>query len=114
MCSNSRRASDWRKASSSLPGQAPGSNEKEKRKHACQTSINTHPDRAPEGKTAEGIEIIKRKTLSIQQLHKGNHRHPCGQFERTKVFTLGCRGYALINQGGICGSFREPREGRIL
>jgi hypothetical protein len=26
-----------------------------------------------------------------------------------KVFTLGCRGYTLINQGGICGSFREPR-----
>ena len=33
---------------------------KKKKKHACQTSINTHPDRAPEGKTAEGIEIIKR------------------------------------------------------
>lgn len=28
-------------------------------------------------------------------------------------FTLGCRGYALINQGGLCSSFRELRDGSI-
>ncbi|KAH7147943.1 hypothetical protein DER46DRAFT_580380 [Fusarium sp. MPI-SDFR-AT-0072] len=49
--------------------QAPESNEKNKRKHACQTSINTHPSHAPEGKTTAGVEIIKQ-TVSIQQLHE--------------------------------------------
>ncbi|WJG37262.1 uncharacterized protein FOBCDRAFT_234189 [Fusarium oxysporum Fo47] len=39
------------------------------RKHACQTSINTHPSHAPEGKTTAGVEIIKQ-TISIQQLHE--------------------------------------------
>jgi hypothetical protein len=104
------------KTSSSQPGQAPDSNEKEKKKHACQTSINTHPERAPEGKTAIRVEIIKRKKqLSIQQ--KPRRQLPPSlrtDREDQKVFTLGCRGYTLINQGGICGSFREPREGRIL
>lgn len=27
--------------------------------YACQTSIDTHPERAPEGKTTNGDEIIK-------------------------------------------------------
>ena len=72
-------------------------------------------ERAPEGKTAVRIEIIKRRKQTLYTAAaQGNHRHPCGQSERTKVFTLGCRGYTLINQGGICGSFGEPREGRIL
>ncbi|UZP34187.1 hypothetical protein NXS19_002003 [Fusarium pseudograminearum] len=38
---------------------------KRKKKHACQTSINTHPDRAPEGKTAIRVEIIKRKRQTL-------------------------------------------------
>ena len=65
-----------RTSSSSPPGQAPEVTKKRKRKkHACQTSINTHPNRAPEGKTAIRVEIIKSfrpksSHLSIQWLRE--------------------------------------------
>ncbi|KAL7799902.1 hypothetical protein V8C37DRAFT_365928 [Trichoderma ceciliae] len=38
---------------------------KELKGHACQTSIDTHPTNAPEGKTADRVEIIKRKNNSL-------------------------------------------------
>lgn len=99
---------------------------KKGRKNACQTSINTHPAQAPEGENHEQGRDHQQSFPAMLPQPCGNislysraaqaphYRHPCGQSERTKVFTLGCRGYTIINQGGFCGSFREPRGGRIL
>lgn len=60
---------------------------KRNKNHACQTSIDTHPARAPEGKSADRVEIIKPK-LSIQRAARGSGRHPCGQSERTRSYSL--------------------------
>jgi hypothetical protein len=87
---------------------------KRKRRHACQTSINTHPRHAPEGRPCQGSRSSRVTKLSIQLLSKQQPPSLRTGREDQKVFTLGCRGYTLINQGGICGSFGEPREGRIL
>ncbi|KAH6988204.1 hypothetical protein BKA56DRAFT_287320 [Ilyonectria sp. MPI-CAGE-AT-0026] len=40
---------------------------KKKKKHACQTSINTHPERAPEGRPQTGSRSSRGEHLSIQQ-----------------------------------------------
>ncbi|KAL7905038.1 hypothetical protein GGI35DRAFT_461677 [Trichoderma velutinum] len=34
--------------------------------------------------------------------------------EDQKIFTLGCRGYTIINQGGFDGSFGNQSKRRIL
>ncbi|KAL7926458.1 hypothetical protein ACQKWADRAFT_280345 [Trichoderma austrokoningii] len=65
--------------------------------------------------TTDRVEIIKKeKQLSIQQMQRGVCRHPCGQGERTRKFTLGYRGYAIINQGGFDGSFGNQSKRQIL
>ncbi|UKZ68191.1 uncharacterized protein TrAtP1_009226 [Trichoderma atroviride] len=42
------------------------------KRKACQTSIDIHPASAPEGMTADRVEIIKRKQLSIQQMREAS------------------------------------------
>ncbi|KAL0941216.1 uncharacterized protein CTRU02_203979 [Colletotrichum truncatum] len=85
---------------------------KKRKKRACQTSIDTHPDSAPEGKTTIGDEIItalytaNRKSVKTAFLTEGARA--------TRVLHSRASRISFINQGGICGSFREPREGRIL
>ena len=96
------------------PKDQPQQATKKRERHACQTSINTHPSHAPEGRPRQGSRSSRVTNLSIQLLSKQQPPSLRTGREDQKVFTLGCRGYTLINQGGICGSFGEPREGRIL
>ncbi|KAL7947723.1 hypothetical protein V8C42DRAFT_315399 [Trichoderma barbatum] len=60
-----------------------------KKTKACQTSINTHPVHAPEGMTTNRVEIIKKKQLSIQRLHKATPPSLRIEREDQKIFTLG-------------------------
>ncbi|OHF02346.1 hypothetical protein CORC01_02339, partial [Colletotrichum orchidophilum] len=52
---------------------------------------------------------------SIQFPPEGRNRFPCGKCEsnQSKLHSRVSR-ISIINQGGICSSFREPRVGRIL
>ncbi|KAF0323461.1 hypothetical protein GQ607_009358, partial [Colletotrichum asianum] len=78
----------------------------------CQTSIDTHPARAPKGKTADRDEII----TALYTATETSPRPPSfrtGQ-EQPGVLHSRVSRIQLINQGGICGSCREPRIGRIL
>ncbi|KAF6821845.1 hypothetical protein CPLU01_12358 [Colletotrichum plurivorum] len=82
-----------------------------KRRHACQTSIDTHPDRAPEGKTTDGDEII---TALYTALHKVQAALLAEGSRATRVLHSRASRISIINQGGICGFFGKPRRGRIL
>ncbi|KAH8123882.1 hypothetical protein LI328DRAFT_134964 [Trichoderma asperelloides] len=64
--------------------------------------------------TTDRVEIIKRKTTLYTADARGVCRHPFGRCERTRKFTLGCRGYAIINQGGFDGSFGNQSKRQIL
>ncbi|KAK2766402.1 hypothetical protein CKAH01_04685 [Colletotrichum kahawae] len=48
---------------------------KKGKRHACQTSIDTHPARAPKGKTADRDEIITALYTASEQVRG---RHPFG------------------------------------
>ncbi|KAH7235042.1 uncharacterized protein BKA55DRAFT_141265 [Fusarium redolens] len=109
-----RYQSSHHRPSSSLPKTSPRKQRKGKKKTRL-SDVHQHPPQP----RAQGQDHSWGRDHQANHLYtaaaRDNHRHPCGQGERTKrVFTLGCRGYTFINQGGICGSFREPREGRIL
>ncbi|PTB45266.1 hypothetical protein M441DRAFT_312879 [Trichoderma asperellum CBS 433.97] len=97
--------------SSSHPGQAPMCNEKGK----GLSDVHQHPPcPCARRQTTNRVEIIKRTTLYTAEA-RGDCRHPCGQGERTrKKFTLGCRGYTIINQGGFDGSFGNQSKRQIL
>ncbi|KAL7808293.1 hypothetical protein V8C44DRAFT_335959 [Trichoderma aethiopicum] len=85
------------------------------KKHACQTSIDTHPTSMPEDKEPAGSRSSRKKQLSIQQ--RATRLSAAILADRARgpeVFTLGYRGYAIINQGGFDGSFGNQSERRIL
>ncbi|AEO60400.1 hypothetical protein MYCTH_2309591 [Thermothelomyces thermophilus ATCC 42464] len=52
---------------------------------AGQTSIDTHPARAPEGKTSRkaGVQIIATLYTAVAQ--RANNRHLCRQVESKKT-----------------------------
>ncbi|KAL4415961.1 hypothetical protein CABS03_03168 [Colletotrichum abscissum] len=57
---------------------------KKRKKQACQTSIDTHPDRAPKGKTTIRDEII---TALYTATFTGG-RPPCGGCESNQSSSL--------------------------
>ncbi|KAK3368878.1 hypothetical protein B0T24DRAFT_342047 [Lasiosphaeria ovina] len=81
-------------------------------KEAGQTSIGTHPARAPKGKTS------KNRVQIIATLYTATARKPAtAAFAgRTRVNGSHCREPRIwiINPGGICSSFREHKSGRLL
>ncbi|CAG9984928.1 unnamed protein product, partial [Clonostachys byssicola] len=102
--------------SSSRRGQAPGSNEKKKPVRRPSTPTQTARPMADREKGRD--HQIRAREPRIPSLYSVTTRAapPSLRTEREdqSVFTLGCRGYAFINQGGFCGFGRKPREGRIL
>ncbi|KAL7943835.1 hypothetical protein V8C42DRAFT_328577 [Trichoderma barbatum] len=64
--------------------------------------------------TTGRVEIIKRKQLSIQQKHEATAAILADRARGPEKFTLGHRGYTIINQGGFDGSFGNQSERRIL
>ncbi|KAK3321353.1 hypothetical protein B0T19DRAFT_264208 [Cercophora scortea] len=90
-------------------------NEKKKRweNRAGQTSIDTHPARAPKGKTSKAG--YRSSPLSIQPRHKrASDRHLRRQIESKMVSHCRAPRILFINPGGICGSFREHKRGQLL
>ncbi|PTB50555.1 hypothetical protein M431DRAFT_256573 [Trichoderma harzianum CBS 226.95] len=86
-----------------------------RRKRACQTSIDTHPTSAPEGRLPAGSRSSREKTT----LYTAEAQRQLPPSLRTgredqKKFTLGHRGYTIINQGGFDGSFGNQSKRRIL
>ena len=76
---------------------------------------HTHPDRAPKGKTSkDGVQIIA--SLSIQPPAQRAKRPPPLQAGREQdwYLTVWVPRIWFINPGGICGSFREHKRGRLL
>ncbi|WDK10516.1 hypothetical protein CGRA01v4_01795 [Colletotrichum graminicola] len=110
-----QKQNERKSASSSRPEQAPGRNEKEKEKkkvRACQTSFDTHPIRAPRGQDrGRGRD---HQTPSIQPRQKTRPSRLRGMRGQPEFLHSRVSRISIINQGGICGSFKEPREGRIL
>jgi hypothetical protein len=99
--------------SSSHRQQQPSSTTKKERKRPVRLPSNTHPDRAPKGKTSkDGVQIIARPLYSRRP--KGNDRHLCRQIEGKKALTVWVPRIWIINPGGFCGSFREHKSGRLL
>ncbi|KAK4118280.1 hypothetical protein N657DRAFT_715966, partial [Parathielavia appendiculata] len=66
---------------------------------AGQTSIDTHPARAPEGKTSRKPGY-RSSPLSIQPQHEASNRHLCRQSESKKDLTVGYRGYRSSTRVG--------------
>jgi len=85
-----------------------------KKAKAGQTSIDTHPARAPKGKTSRKPGY-RSSPLSIQAQPRGPATAAFAGRARVKKGAH-CRAPRIwfINPGGICGSFREHKRGRIL
>ncbi|ROT42383.1 hypothetical protein SODALDRAFT_326546 [Sodiomyces alkalinus F11] len=93
-----------KKHSSSQTGTSPANNEKS-RKHACQTSISTHPARTPEGKTTR--QGRDHQPPSIQ--HSRAMPPPLQAVrEQPENFTLGCRGYLSSTRVGSVALLENP------
>ncbi|KAH6649326.1 hypothetical protein F5144DRAFT_3053 [Chaetomium tenue] len=100
-----------RKSLPHIPSRARESNEKKKK--AGQTSIDTHPARAPEGKTSKRRGTDHRHSL-YSRSPRASDRRLCRQIESKKGSHCRVPRILFINPGGICGSFREHKRGRIL
>ncbi|KAK3952626.1 hypothetical protein QBC32DRAFT_340928 [Pseudoneurospora amorphoporcata] len=78
---------------------------------AGQTSIDTHPAKAPEGKTSGNRGTDHRHSLY-------SRREATATFSGRARVNKGPHCWAprilIINPGGICGSFREHKRGQIL
>ena len=76
---------------------------KKGRKHACQTSVDTHPNRAPKGQDRRSGS--RSSPLSIQPAPTRSNRPPSLQTVREPkaqepTFTLGCRGFPSSTRVG--------------
>ncbi|KAM6476590.1 hypothetical protein HDV62DRAFT_375092, partial [Trichoderma sp. SZMC 28011] len=86
-----------------------------RRKRACQTSIDTHPTSAPEGRPPAGSGSSREKNNSLySRSQKATAAILADRARGPEKFTLGHRGYTIINQGGFDGSFGNQSKRRIL
>lgn len=101
---------------------SPDRNEKKKRKPVRRPSTPTLPMR-PKANNEQGRDhqqsfptcchAIREQSLYTASAN-ANTAILADRSRGTGAFTLGRRGYTFINQGGFCGFFRKPREGRTL
>ncbi|KAL6689857.1 hypothetical protein J3F84DRAFT_391008, partial [Trichoderma pleuroticola] len=81
-----------------------------RRKRACQTSIDTHPTSAPEGRPLAGSRSSREKTTLYTAEARGNCRHPCGQGERTRKIHSWVSRIYNHQPGWIRWLFWEPKQ----
>ncbi|KAL7943600.1 hypothetical protein V8C42DRAFT_327956 [Trichoderma barbatum] len=61
-----------------------------------------------------GRDHQEKKQLSIQRTREASAAILSDGARGPEIFTLGCRGYTIINQGGFDGSFGNLSKRRIL
>ncbi|KAK4149721.1 hypothetical protein C8A00DRAFT_18633 [Chaetomidium leptoderma] len=95
--------------SSSHPEQCPRTQRKQKK--AGQTSINTHPARAPKGKTSRSRGTDHRHSLYSRSPEGASDRRLCRQSESKKWdLTVGCRGYRSSTRVGSVAPLGNTKE----
>ncbi|KAK2735454.1 hypothetical protein CKAH01_01835 [Colletotrichum kahawae] len=105
-------ATQKRIASSSQPGQAPDSNEKEKKdtpvRRPSTPTLTVRPRARPQSGTRSSPPSIQ------PQASRARAALQTESAKATRVLHSRVSRISLINQGGICSSCKEPRIGRIL
>ncbi|KAF6825419.1 hypothetical protein CPLU01_10299 [Colletotrichum plurivorum] len=92
---------------------APARNEKEKKSTPVRRPSTPTPPARPKARPRTGTRSSPPPIQTSDQRPKAAVLADSSGATRV-FFTLGRRGYQIINQGGICGFFGKPRRGRIL
>ncbi|KAK0705423.1 hypothetical protein B0H67DRAFT_383556 [Lasiosphaeris hirsuta] len=96
----------------SLTSRASARDRNEKRKEkdmAGQTSVDTHPARAPESKTSK-TGYRSSPTLYTAAVPETSDHHPCGRSESKMVLTVGRRGYESSSRVGFVALLGNTKE----
>ena len=94
-----------------VPSQAQEHNERGK-KHG-----RSDFHRLPPRQSARRQDLIDRVQIIAHSLYshgRSRNRHLCRQIESIRVAHCRVPRILIINPGGICGSFREHKRGRLL
>ncbi len=95
-----------------VPRTGPGSQRKKEKDG--RSDFHRHPPRLSARRQDLRKPGYRSSPLSIQPRHEASDRHLCRQDESKKGPHCRAPRISFINPGGICGSFREHKRGRIL